>query len=65
VDGYDEIPRSNVPLLLVAEAPAKSNWVAREIEFSCRIYIAAYLDEDAKYVKETLDKDKEFFQPKT
>ena len=30
-----------------------------------RIYIAAYLDEDVKYVKETLDNDKEFFQPKS
>jgi O-acetyl-ADP-ribose deacetylase (regulator of RNase III) len=31
---YDEIPRSDVLLLLVAEATAKSNWVAREIDFA-------------------------------
>jgi len=30
-----------------------------------RISIAAYLDEDVTYVKETLDKDKEVFQPKS
>jgi O-acetyl-ADP-ribose deacetylase (regulator of RNase III) len=31
---YDEIPRSDVLLLLIAEATAKSNWVAREIDFA-------------------------------
>ena len=30
-----------------------------------RIYTAAHLDEDVKYVKETLDNDKEFFQPRS
>ena len=31
---HDQIPRSDVLLLLVAEATAKSNWVAREIDFA-------------------------------
>jgi O-acetyl-ADP-ribose deacetylase (regulator of RNase III) len=31
---YNEIPRSDVLLLLIAEATAKSNWVAREVDFA-------------------------------
>src|ERR1041385_8616084 len=31
---YDQIPRSDVLLLLIAEATAQSNWVAREVDFA-------------------------------
>lgn len=55
---YEQIPRSDVVLLLVAEATAKSNWVAREVDFAkgARVTILPVLIRGGYDVKQVMER---------
>ena len=55
---YEQIPRSDVLLLLVAEATAKSNWVAREVDFAkgARVTILPVLIRGGYDVKQVMER---------
>jgi O-acetyl-ADP-ribose deacetylase (regulator of RNase III) len=55
---YEEIPQSDVLLLLIAEATAKSNWVAREVDYAkgARVTILPVLIRSGFDTKQVLDR---------